>query len=318
MLNDFQTEEMKSIFSNILLRLQEDTEDSTIGSENPETTRKPTISSTSTSTGVKSRPPAVLPAKKIKQGEFAKTTLARMEAMQNKKLEKLKKNSDFLQEKERNTMKSKPDINKTSQKLGKRDKNLSERYEKEIEISRKKLEEKRKKVEAEKERKVNEELTFKPKIKSKGPKRTTEEFFQFNLDWNKRKEERNKSKKIELEEKEIAELKSLPDIDKNSAYLVEQMGTRKPIEVRLVEKLERSQKKIETKRTELRYSFTPVIRDKSKMLARKRSTGNVFVRLFNSSFDASRKSPKFGEIKTSKSFIEPSTRNKSLDITFSN
>lgn len=318
MQNDFQTEEMKSIFSNILLRLQEDTEDSTIGSENPEIKIKPTISPTKSSTGVKTQPRAVLPGKKVKQGEFLKTTLARMEAMQNKKLEKLKKNSDLLKEKELSTMKSKPEINKTSQKLGKRDKNLSERYEKEIEISKKKLEDKRKKFEAEKEKKVNEELTFKPNIKSKGPKRTTEEFFQFNLDWNKRKEEKNKNKKIELEEKEIAELKSLPDIDKNSAYLVEQMGIRKPIEVRLVEKLERSQKKIETKRSELRYSFTPVIRERSTVLARKKSTGDVFLRLFNSSFDDSRKSPKFGEIKASKSFIEPSTRNKSLDITFSN
>jgi hypothetical protein len=320
MLKEFETDEMKSIFSNILLRLQEETEDSVNPVQVSEVKRKPTGSSTSTSAGVKSEDPPVTPTKKVKQSDFAKITLARMQAMQNKKVEKLKQKTDLLKEKELSTLKSKPEINRNSQKLGKRDLNITERYEKELEKSTKRLEEKKKKLHEEKERKITSELTFKPNIKTKGPKRTTEEFFQFNLDWNKRKLEKTKEKKIELEEKEVAELKSLPEIDKNSAYLVEQMGTRKPIEVRLVERLERTMQKIESKRSEVQHPFAPTVGDKSKKLAKKKSTENVFTRLFNLSFDEAspRKSPKFGQIKASKSFVHPSSRNKSLDITFSN
>jgi len=241
--------------------------------------------------------------------------------MENQKNEKLKKRQEILKEKELSTLQSKPEINQMSKKLGKRDKNIIERSAKELINSKKRLEEKKKKLDQEKEAQITSELTFKPNINSKsGPKRTTEEYFQFNLDWINRKNRRNESKRIELEELEVAELKAVPEIDKNSAQLVEQMGYRKPIEERLFERNEKSKKRLEDKRTELMHSFAPTIEERSRRLARKKSTGNVFKRLFNLSIDDStpKLSPSFGRVRLSKSVIDSSIgRNKSLDLTFS-
>lgn len=320
MKNDFETEEMKSVFSNILLRLEEENEEIITAPVVLEAKQGTNESSTTTSTGF-AMENSQKSKKKINQKVFASTTLARMQAMENQKNEKLKKKTEILREKELSTLQSKPEINKMSRKLGKRDKNIIERSAKELINSKKRLEEKKKKLDQEKEDQITSQLTFKPDINSKsGPKRTIEEFFQYNLDWISRKTRRNESKRIELEELEVAELKAVPEIDKNSAQLVEQMGYRKPIEERLFERSEKSKKKLEDKRTQLLHSFAPTIEERSRKLARKKSTGNVFKRLFNLSIDDStpKLSPNFGRVKHSKSVINNSLgRNLSLDLTFS-
>lgn len=319
MKNEFETEEMKSVFSNILLRLQEETEEITPPVLVTESKQALTESSTTHSTGFPIESPEK--KKKINQKTFANTTLARMQAMENQKREKLKKKTELLKEKELSALQSKPEINKMSQKLGKRDKNIMERSAKELINSKKRLEEKKKKIDQEKEALITSELTFKPEINSKaGPKRSTEEFFQYNLDWIERRARRYESKKAELDDLEVAELRSAPEIDKNSAHLVEQMGYRKPIEERLIERSEKIKQKIENKRIELMHSFKPTIEERSRKLVRKKSTGNVFKRLFNLSIDDStaNHSPNFGRNKHSKSVIGNSlVKNKSLDLTFS-
>ena len=133
MQNDFETEDMKKVFSNILLRLQE-------SEENPFNTdisvvEKPNEKSTETDT------PDHLPTnisdsskkstKKICAKKFVNTTLARMECMAKKSQENIKKKQELKVEKEIQKMKKKPEINSNSKKLFKRSEPVHERAEKE-------------------------------------------------------------------------------------------------------------------------------------------------------------------------------------------
>ena len=96
------------------------------------------------------------------------------------------------------------------------------------------------------------------------------------------------------------------------------MGTQKPIEVRLLERQENSNKRKEAKRKELACPFTPVIDSRSRAIVKKKSFGNVYKRLFSLSIDGSlsNKSPKFGD-KGSRSHSFTNTfESKSLDMTF--
>ena len=180
------------------------------------------------------------------------------------------------------------------------------------------MKKKKQKLLAEKEAKILPELTFKPKISNYGSPRTIDDFFQYNLEWKNRSKKRIESKRAEIEEKITAELKFVPEIDTNSANMVEQMGTQKPIEVRLLERQENSNKRKEAKRKELACPFTPVIDSRSRAIVKKKSFGNVYKRLFSLSIDGSlsNKSPKFGD-KGSRSHSFTNTfESKSLDMTF--
>ena len=101
------------------------------------------------------------------------------------------------------------------------------------------------------------------------------------------------------------------------------MGIKKPIEIRLIERLEFMKRKNEEKRRQLEFSFTPTIDANSRKILKRKTEGNVFNRLFSLSVDAHSlplNSPKFGK-KQSRSFCLSKTSRddtqKSIDITFS-
>jgi hypothetical protein len=221
-----------------------------------------------------------------------------------KSKEALKRKQEKQDEKVKNSMQSKPEINKTSHKLGRRDEKIFERAEKELTAMNKRIEEKRRKLLEEKESKLMKELTFKPKLSTRGgAKRNIEDFFEYNLEWKRRSDKRVEMKRVEKEEQETAELKFAPEIDANSLSLVEQMGISKPIEIRLLERHQLKEKKLTEMRKEQLYPFKPTLQSKNSIRQPKKSP-DVFNRLFSLSIDSNRpdKSPKFGDPRKSKSF----------------
>ncbi|OMJ78478.1 hypothetical protein SteCoe_21723 [Stentor coeruleus] len=329
MLNGFQTDDMREVFSNLLQRLQE-TEDEEIE----------TVSSAPEVTKQKAKPKAILnksipvssvaekssttSKKKIKAKEFASTTLARMTGIAQKTKDKIKRLTEQKKEKEMQNVQKAPKINSSSRELGRRGGKIYERAEKEISQTQQKIEEKKKVINEEREKKIQAELTFKPKIlTNEREKRTLEEFYEYNLEWKNRNKRRIDERKAEIEEKLLSELKFTPQIDENSQNLVEQMGQIIPIEKRLYERKKVSEKRLLEKRKQYSCSFTPEIIDKSRRLARKKvkkhEDEDVFNRLFNLSIDSlPDKSPKFGGLGKSSSFSFTmfGEGNKSLDITF--
>ena len=324
----FETEDMKKVFSNILMRLQESDEEETriqvdLSLDTKSIKRKNTTPVAKNISATKIKTLNSASAKKIKAKDFESTTLARMNGQIQKKAEMIKKKQEIQKAKEVEQLRSKPDINQLSKKIGKRNEPVYERAEKHIKASRIMLEETKAKLLAEKEAKLAPELTFKPNITKSGnlEKRTTEEFFQYNLEWKRRSTLRTDQKREELEEKITSELKFTPEIDANSVNIVEQMGIKKPIEIRLLERQERANKRMTERRNENLFSFAPVIESRSRALVKKHNKEeSVFNRLFSLSIDAStsHKSPKFGG-KQFKSFSftsEIDASHKSTDITF--
>ena len=310
MTQDFQTEDMKQVFSSILLRFQEETDDFLPSAPPPIAKISSTTSSINTATSISATDPSPKKEKrKIKATDFSSTTLARMNLKSQQSKDRFNKRKEFENEKIMQTLKQKPEINPLSQKIGKRNLKVYERVEKDLEVSKKKFEEKKKKILAEKEEKITKELTFKPDIgEYEVQKRTIEDFFEYNLEWKKRRSKRLEMKKAEIEEQESVELKFVPAIDENSASLVQQMGISKPIEIRLLERAQFANKKLEEKRKENAYTFAPDINVKSRRLGRRKVTENdVFKRLCSLSVDSKRddKSPRFGGTREHKSFSFP-------------
>lgn len=295
--SDFETDEMKKVFSSILLRLQEADEPSPFqvdlsvveASKDPIT--KPLYSKSVKTTQNNSNS-----AKKINAKDFAKTTLARMQGITLKSSEKIKLKQEVKKEKELEEVKEKPEINKHSKKIGKRNLPVHERTEKQLTESKKRLDETKNKLLAEKEAKILPELTFKPTINKSHnvEKRSNEEFFQYTLEWKNRSIRRIEQKRAEIEEQITAELKFAPEIDANSATLVEQMNYNQPIEIRLLERQQIVKKKMDQRRKELDFPFAPVIDVRSRKIKNKK--GSVFLRLFSLSTSPvnAHKSPKFG------------------------
>ena len=186
--DEFETEDMKKVFSTIMMKLQESDETSLYKTqscmidkhheksteiETPENNQYSPI-------------PIISPVKsikKIKVKDFANTTLARMNQRAQKGLENIKKKRELQKEKEVEGLQIKPDINANSKKLGRRNKPIHQRAEAEINDSKKRILEIKNKLEAEKEAKIAHELTFKPNIIThNSTKRTNEDFFQYNLE----------------------------------------------------------------------------------------------------------------------------------------
>lgn len=239
-------------------------------------------------------------SKKVNSKDFASVTLARMNGIKQKSVDNIKKMIDSKQEREIAEVKSKPNINAHSKKIGKRNEPLHERTEKEITEAKNRLEESKKKLQEEREAKILPELTFKPKLnKTSSSKRTNEEYYKYNMDWIERKNKKTEKKKEEIEEKITETLKFTPEIDNNSANIVSQLGVKKPIEERLLEKSEYNRRKREVEREEQLFSFAPVIEEKSRTIAKHKLEGNVFNRLFGLSKESttSLKSPKFQKAK---------------------
>jgi hypothetical protein len=320
---DFETEDMKRVFSSIMMRLQEaesapfladislvekPTEKST-EVETPEATPFP---KGSMYTGSKS-------AKKINAKSFQETTLARMNLQTQKKIEDIKKKQEISKAKEIKDLKQKPDINPNSKKMGKRNQPVHERAEKEIAEAKKKIEETKKKLAAEKEAKILPDLTFKPKLNNTyNGKRDIQDFFQYTQEWKNRSIKRIERKKAELEEKINSELKFCPEIDEKSADLIGQIDKQKPIEIRLIERHEFSIKKKEAKRKEASCSFTPTIEPRSRKIVARKKRSDIFNRLYSLSIEPpSQKSPRFGT-KKNKSFSFSNDNSKSIDVSFNN
>ena len=251
-------------------------------------------------------PPSPSKSKTINAKDFASITLARMNGIKQKSQDNIKKMLDSKQEKEVAEVKQKPEINALSKKIGKRNEPLHERAEKEMIESKKKLEETKKKLEAERDAKIAPELTFKPKITTQSSsKRSNEEYFKYNMEWIERRNKKNEKKKEEIEGKIAETLKFTPEIDNNSVNIVSSLGVKKPIEERLLEKSEYNKKKRQAERDEQPFSFAPTIEEKSRTIAKHKTDGDVFNRLFSLSKEQASimKSPRFQE-----------TRNKSFSF----
>ena len=326
----FETEDMQRAFSTILMSLQEPEElsiykpssppNKKINKKNEKKIVKPAnnhFSSVQKFSPVKS-------SKKINAKEFNNTTLARMNMKIQKKTDDIEKKRKLLEEKETESLKNKPDISLNSKKISKRSKPVYIRAEKEKIESSKRILEIKSKLEAEKEAKILPELTFKPNISSNNSnKRTTEEFFQYNLEWESRKNKRIELQRAEIEEKIISELKFCPEINSNSTYIAEHIGNTGPIVERLLKSIEKSNQRKEENIKQLEFSFKPYIGQRSRKLARNVTEKDVIKRLYslsNERASSSTRSPKFGS-KRNKSYTfinaTPDETQKSLEITFS-
>ena len=293
--DEFMNEDVRRVMSKLMMKMQESEESHPFktelsivkdpGQEIPQDSDSPTKSKT------------------IKPKDFANITLARMNGMKQKSMENIKKMTESKQEKEIAEIKTKPDINAHSKKIGKRNEPIFERVDKEITESKSKLEEIKQKLEVERNKKIMPELTFKPKIISKtDTKRSSDDYFKYNIEWIDRKNKKTERKREELEEKLKNQLKFTPEIDENSINIVSQTSIKKPIEDRLLEKLEFVKKKRQAEREEQIFSFAPVIEEKSRAIAKHKTDGDVFTRLFTLSKDQTTavKSPKFENIKNAK------------------
>ena len=223
-----------------------------------------------------------LKSKTMTSKEFADITLARMNGIKLKSQEKLKVLEEETKKKEVKELKKKPEISKASQKLGKRDDKVYDRVTKDSDESKKALIRIKEKLEKERNDKIKPDLTFTPKlIKGSGKKkRSKEEFFRYNMEWVSKVSKKKELKKEEIESKIKQDLIFTPGLDNNSVNIVQALGTRKPIEERLIEKMEFNKKKLQALRDEQTYTFIPSIEENSRNLVKNKVEGQVFERLF--------------------------------------
>jgi hypothetical protein len=214
-------------------------------------------------------------------------------------MENLKKLAETKEQKEIAELKMKPEINPHSKKIGKRNQPVHERTEKYLTEKKKQMETDKAKLEKERADKIAPELTFAPKINTVQAKRSNEEYFDHQKKWDKMKKEKNERKKLEIEGKIKETLKFTPEINANSVNIVDALGVKKPIEQRLLEKMEYVNKKKQALRDEQPFSFMPAIEENSRMIAKHKIEGDVFNRLFDLSKEQEIdvRSPKFAALK---------------------
>jgi len=223
-------------------------------------------------------------AKTMTTKKFVDVTLARMNGIKLKSMEKLKNIEEVNNKKELSELKNKPEISKASQKLGKRDNKVYDRVEKDSTESKKALERIKEKLDKERNEKIDPELTFKPKLIKPGkkPVRSKAEYFEYNMRWMEKTKKKKEMKKEEIEGKLKVDLKFTPGIDNNSLNIVQGLGARKKIEERLLEKSEFNKRKLQALREEQNFTFIPVIEENSRAIAKHKVDGQVFDRLFHS------------------------------------
>lgn len=278
MAEGFMSEEVKRVMQKLTMRMQE-TEAAIVSQITPEKVNtKEIIQDKDEDFDSPTK------SKTMTKKEFESVTLARMNGIKLKSMEKLKTIEENNSKKQLAELKKKPEISKASQKLGKRDEKVYDRVEKDSTESKKALERIKEKLEKERNEKIQPDLTFKPKLIKPGkkPVRSITEFFQYNMQWVEKTKKKKDLKKEEIEGKQKANLKFTPDIDNNSLSIVNGLGARKKIEERLIEKKEFNQKKLQALREEQNYSFIPVIEENSRNIAKHKVEGQVFDRLFQS------------------------------------
>lgn len=223
-------------------------------------------------------------AKTMTTKKFVDVTLARMNGIKLKSMEKLKGIEEVVNKKELLELKNKPEINKASQKLGKRNEKVYDRVLKDQTDSKKALELIKEKLNKERSEKINPDLTFTPKLIKPGkkPVRTKDQFFEYNMQWMEKTKKKKEMKKEEIEGKLKVDLKFTPGIDNNSLNIVQGLGARKKIEERLLEKMEFNKRKLQALREEQNFTFIPVIEENSRAIAKHKFDGQVFDRLFHS------------------------------------
>ena len=276
MTTEFSNEDVQRVMSKLLSRIQES--DKAFSLSLPTSDSLSKLPNTEETLTTEDSP---LKSKTIKPKEFIDITLARMNEKKLKSQENLKKIAESQAEKEKALYRKKPEINKNSAKLGKRDNPVHERVEKEVDESKKALKRVKEKLEKERNDKIKDDLTFKPKLHkpNKNP-RTKEEYLMRSEEWmNKRKLKLDK-KTEEVQGKFTQELKFAPSLDPNSVNIVDALGSRKPIADRLHEKHELTNRKIQAMREEQIHSFAPTIEENSRMMAKHQIEGPVHERLF--------------------------------------
>jgi hypothetical protein len=304
--DDYMNEDVRRVMSKLIMRMQETEETSPFQTDLSVVEKNQTPSHPKESLENILPVPASPSKSKIKPKDFANITLARMNGIKQKSMENLKKIAESQQVKEVAELKKVPEINAHSKKIGKRNEPVFERVEKEIKESQKNMEQIKLKLEAERDAKVLPDLTFKPKILTKNDsKRSNEEYFRYHLQWSENKKLKTEKKREELEEKLKEELKFTPEIDNNSISMIPNSLIKRPIEDRLLEKLDYIKKKREIEREEKLFSFAPVIEEKSRTMVKQKTEGDVFTRLFN----LSKEQP---VIKSTPKYVE--TRNRSFSF----
>lgn len=304
--DEFMNEDVKRVMNKLMQRMKEAGESMSFTTEVSKDSKStdPSIDSPGDGTAISDTLKSPEKPKTIKPKEFIEITLARMNGIKQKSVDNIKKILETKAKDEVAELKKKPEINKNSQKIGKRNKPLFERAQDEKDESKKNLETVKAKLEAERNKKIEPDLTFKPKINGKiTKKRTNEEFFKYNLEWTERKTKKTEAKRKEIEDKVNEELKFTPEIDNNSATIVDSLGPKRPIEERLLEKMEYNKKKKQAMRDEQLFTFTPVIEENSRNIAKHKYEGDVFNRLFSlaKEQETPTKSPK-NEVKKNRSF----------------
>jgi hypothetical protein len=280
---EFATEDIRNVFSKILQFMdEEESEKEDIGQETRKDVKvqrkKEEKKVGKEKREQKAQEVEKKKEKKVSIGTFQNTTYARLQARQLAVEEKLKRNAKIIEERRNEQVKGKPEINKKSMNL--QHIPISERVEGVLQAKQKKIELMTEKIQTEREKLLEKELTFQPKLSTHMEKGGSNVWARMR-EWEEKKEMRAAIIKDNQEEKLKESLTFRPVICEHSSKLTSDLG-QKDVVLRL----------LEHKKTEAKgdcFSFSPELSKKSKELARTRSEARVFDRLFTTMKEESSK-----------------------------
>jgi hypothetical protein len=172
---------------------------------------------------------------------------ARMQEFQARHNLILQKNIEKYEEKQKLLYTHTPKLNEKSKKLIKNVSPLHLRYENVIKNKQDKIKELITKSKSQKEKEINKELTFKPKIlDTSSTVRTSEEYFNYMKSWIEYRERVDKRERERKEEKIFNDITFQPKLNKKSEILVKNLPD---FETRVEKGIQNKQNKLEEKRT---------------------------------------------------------------------
>lgn len=158
---------------------------------------------------------------------------------------------------------------------------ISQRYTEIIKEREEKVKELGEKIRSKREKEVEKELTFKPKVtnnRKTREKMNSKEFFLYNQKWKREKLEETERERQKTLARCASDVTLKPDINEKSRKLAKNT----PLERRFIEYEERKKEKLEELRRELEPTFHPVISLKSQeIVKRKATTPPAFRRLYS-------------------------------------
>ncbi|CAG9317807.1 unnamed protein product [Blepharisma stoltei] len=266
-MEDFETDAVRNIMSKIYLTMQENNEDALPHAEEPVPEK---IIHASPEPPRSENPQKS--TKKIRASDFIKTTYLRMQNKTKKSQEDFKKVKKQVDKERYEEVKKAPEINSNSKKIVGKIAPIQDRVSEMLQEKERKISELKTKLDQDKEELLKKELTFSPQIHGKSDKpRSALEFYKYNEDWANMNNVKKAMKKDELDQKMKQIFKFHPQIDQKSEKIVQESGEKRPPEIRLLERFERSKIKIKEMQQNKEYSFSPVINKKHRQLARTNS-----------------------------------------------